>query len=227
VTTGSEAMPPRRTFPIAGDSVVRYTLHERLNHWLAALSYVYLLMSGLALYSPYLYWMATVLGGGPSVRFWHPWVGLVFFAVVLWMDRMWRRDMRITEADRRWTRDLRKYIENRDEELPPVARFNPGQKQFFWVMLVGAVVLLFTGIIMWIPEYIPASLSLVRSLAILLHVAAALVTIGAFIIHVYMGVFVVPGGLRAIVHGNVSADWARAHHPLWHQQVTQKHAARD
>jgi formate dehydrogenase subunit gamma len=55
---------------------------------------------------------------------------------------------------------------------------------------------------------------------VIVHEIAALITIGAFIIHVYMGVFVVPGGLRAIVHGYVSRAWAKAHHPLWYERVT-------
>jgi cytochrome b subunit of formate dehydrogenase len=30
-----------------------------------------------------------------------------------------------------------------------------------------------------------------------------------------MGIAVVPGGLSAIVRGEVSGEWARQHHPLW------------
>ena len=54
-----------------------------------------------------------------------------------------------------------------------------------------------------------------RSAAPLVHAIAALVTIGAFIVHIYMGIAVVPGGLHAIVHGDVSEGWARHHHPAW------------
>ena len=41
------------------------------------------------------------------------------------------------------------------------------------------------------------------------HVAAALVTIGLFIIHLYMGLAVVPGSLTAIVRGEVTPQWAK------------------
>jgi formate dehydrogenase subunit gamma len=198
------------------EPVERYTLQERLNHWLAGLSYLYLLMSGLALYSPYLYWMAAVLGGGPTVRFWHPWIGLLFSIAVLWMQAIWRGEMRTTAADIAWRREVRKYIENDDDEMPPAARFNAGQKQFYWVMLYAMFVLLLSGIVMWLPEYMPRGL---RPVAVILHEIAALTTIGAFIIHVYMGVFVVPGGLRAIVHGYVSRGWAKAHHRLWYDRI--------
>jgi formate dehydrogenase subunit gamma len=128
--------------------------------------------------------------------------------------------MRTTDADRAWNRKLKAYIENRDEELPPVGRFNPGQKQFYWVMLFGMILLLISGVVMWIPEYLPRGLRGLRPVAVMLHEIAALVTIGAFIIHVYMGLFVVPGGFRAIVHGYVSLGWAKMHHRLWYDRIT-------
>lgn len=208
---------------IREDRVIRYTFAERVVHWLVGISYVYLLMSGLALYTPYLYWMASVLGGGPTARFWHPWIGLVFVIGLLLMQRIWRRDMTITEQDRRWMSGVKNYIENRDESVPPADRFNAGQKQFYWVMFIGGFALLITGVVMWFPEYLPRGANWVRQLAIIVHVIAALVTIGAFIIHVYMGIFMVPGSMQAIVHGHVSNAWARAHHRLWwNRAVTPK-----
>src|SRR6185436_411325 len=111
-----------------GEPIVRYTLRERVMHWFAGLTYLYLLATGLALFTPHLYWIAVVLGGGATVRYWHPWAGIAFTVAVFWMHRMWRGEMRTTDADRAWNRKLKAYIENRDEELPPVGRFNPGQK---------------------------------------------------------------------------------------------------
>src|SRR5438270_10189598 len=116
------------------EPIERYTLRERVMHWLSGLSYLYLLVTGLALFSPYLYWMAAVLGGGPTIRFWHPWIGLVFSVAMIWTHAIWRDEMRTTRADHEWNRKVKLYIENRDEEMPPIGRFNPGQKQFYWVM---------------------------------------------------------------------------------------------
>jgi formate dehydrogenase subunit gamma len=203
-----------------GEPIVRYTLQERVMHWLAGLSYTYLLLSGLALFTPYLYWLAAVLGGGPTIRVWHPWVGLLFTAAMIWMHAVWRNEMRTTGNDREWTRKVELYIENRDRELPPVDRFNPGQKQFYWVMWIGMILLLISGIVMWFPEWVPFQLRAVRPVAVILHEIGALITIGAFIIHIYMGLFVVPGGFRAIIHGYVSRGWARTHHRLWYNRIT-------
>jgi formate dehydrogenase subunit gamma len=54
------------------------------------------------------------------------------------------------------------------------------------------------------------------------HVACALITIGAFIIHVYMGTAMVRGGFTSIIRGEVSPAWAQLHHRLWYRRVTGK-----
>jgi formate dehydrogenase subunit gamma len=199
--------------------ILRYTMLERAIHWLSALTYMYVLATGLAFYSPDLYWIAVVLGGGATSRFWHPWIALIWFATLLWMLRAWFRDMLITDADRAWEREMKHYVRNEDEDLPPIDRFNPGQKYFFWAMLAAGLVLLITGVAMWFPASMPRDL---RPVVILIHVAAALVTVGAFIIHVYMGTAVVRGGFTSIIRGEVSPEWARTHHRLWYYRVTGK-----
>jgi formate dehydrogenase subunit gamma len=199
--------------------ILRYTLIERVMHWIAALTYGYVLLTGLAFYSPHLYWLATVLGGAPTSRFWHPWLGVVFAVTIVWMLRAWFTDMRITAQDRRWGRAIRHYVRNEDEALPPIGRFNLGQKQFFWAMFYAAVVLLLSGAVLWFPEKIPWSLRGLRYAAILLHVTSALVTVGLFIIHVYMGTAVVRGGFTSIIRGEVSPAWARTHHRLWYDRA--------
>jgi len=65
--------------------IERYTFRERVMHWLTGLTYLYCLATGLAFYSPHFFWLATVLGGGPTSRFWHPILGVVFLMGTLWM----------------------------------------------------------------------------------------------------------------------------------------------
>jgi formate dehydrogenase subunit gamma len=156
--------------------------------------------------------MAAVLGGAPTSRFWHPPMGLLFFAAVVWMHWLWRRDMRITGDDREWLRKSQAYATNHDTAVPPQDRFNAGQKIFYYVMFYGAMALLASGLLVWFPAGRPAWL---RESAILVHEGAALVTIGGFIVHLYMGVFFVPGSMGAILFGRVTRRWAEAHHRLW------------
>lgn len=203
----------------ADDRILRYTLGERINHWIAGFSYIYCLLTGLAFWSPYMFWMATVVGGGPTARFWHPWFGLIFTASVLWMYRIWRTDMLTTDADRAWWKAVRYYVRNEDEKLPAVGRFNFGQKLFFWLMFYGAILLMLSGLVLWFPEFVPWNLRWLRYLAVAVHVSAALTTIGGFIIHVYMGTAMVRGSFTSIIRGEVSSTWAKLHHRLWYQQV--------
>lgn len=207
------------------NEIVRYTLNERMCHWVSGVSYVYLLLTGLALFTPYLYWIAYVLGGGPTIRFWHPWVGLIFAASVLWMHSMWRGDMKTTAEDLEWRKTIKAYVTNRDDKVAPAGHFNSGQKSFYWVMFYGGILLLLTGIVMWFPELMPRSAHWVLPLVVFLHCAGALLTIGAFIIHVYMGFFFVSGGLHGILWGRVPATWARAHHRLWYEKVIKEDRA--
>jgi len=206
--------------------IVRYTLRERMCHWLSAISYVYLLLSGLAFFSPYLYWIAYILGGGPTARFWHPWVGLVFFFVQMWMHSMWKGEMRVTDQDRQWSKTVKEYVTNRDDQVAPAGNFNHGQKQFYWAMFYSTLVLVITGVLLWFPELVSLKAHGLMPLVIFLHCAAALVTIAAFMIHVYMGIVFVSGGLQGILWGHVPVSWARTHHRLWYEKVQREDRSR-
>jgi formate dehydrogenase subunit gamma len=154
-------------------NLLRYSLPERVVHWISAIAYTYALATGAAFWSPHLYWIAILLGGAPTSRYWHPWVALVFLAALAWMLRAWLPDMRITAADRRWGDQMQHYIRNEDEDLPPIDRFNVGQKYFFWVMLWAGLVLLLSGLVLWAPELIPWSWRGLRYTAVLLHAATS------------------------------------------------------
>jgi formate dehydrogenase subunit gamma len=215
----SDVMPGSRQ---TEGRIVRYTLDERIHHWLAGLSYVYCLVTGLAFWSPYLAWLAALAGGGPTARFLHPWSGIVFTISVIWMYKIWRKDMRTTDTDRAWSKSMKYYVENEDEKLPPAGRFNYGQKIFFWLMLYGAILLLISGIGLWFVESIPWSLRWLRYVSVAVHVIAALATIAGFIVHVYMGTAMVRGSFSAIVTGDVPSSWAQHHHRLWYDRVTRE-----
>ncbi len=221
----SQVISSGRTSDGPQGRILRYTLSERVHHWLAAFTYIYCLITGLAFWSPYMFWLAVLVGGGPTARFWHPWLGLAFGLSMFWMYRMWRRDMRTTDADRRWSKAMKHYVENEDEKLPPVGRFNYGQKLFFWLMVYGLILLVISGLGLWFVESIPWGLRWLRYLAVTIHVVAALATIGGFIIHVYMGTAMVRGGFISMVRGEVTAEWAKSHHRLWFEQVTKRTSA--
>src|ERR1700722_4165817 len=140
------------------DKIDRYTFVERVNHWIGAFSYIYLLITGLAFWSPYLYWLAAIVGGGPISRSGHPWVGLLFTASLFYTFTEWRGDMAITDADRAWGKAIPDYIQNEDDKLPPVGPFIFVKKLFFWCIFYGVILLLLSGVVLWYTETLPWSL---------------------------------------------------------------------
>lgn len=195
--------------------ISRYTFTERAVHWGVALSFLYAAFTGLAMWSHKLYWLAGVFGGGVATRVAHPWSGLIFAGIFAAMFANWARQMRLDHDDRVWLRESHKYAMNQEEDLPEPGRFNAGQKMLFWLQFIAAMVLFGSGFVLWFPEWMPRPL---RLMAILLHPAAGVCSTALIILHVYMGTAVVPGAFRAMVRGEVTAGWLRAHHPKWLKQ---------
>jgi len=194
----------------------RFSAAERVTHWLVALSFLYAALTGLALWSPRLYWLAAVFGGGPTVRGWHPWAGVLFAAVFATMFRAWRRQMRLDADDRLWLRRAHRYAVHDEQGLPEAGRFNAGQKVLFWAQAAAAILLLSTGVVLWWPEVMPRAW---RLAAILLHPAAAVFSIAGVILHIYMGTAAVPRAFRGMIQGWVTPKWAASHHPKWRRQI--------
>lgn len=199
--------------------VLRYNFRERAWHWVVGFSYIYLLLTGLAFWSPWLFWLAVVLGGGPVSRMLHPWLGLIFTAGIIQMYRMWASQMRFGKVDRAWMEAMPHYIRNEDEKMPPAGRYNAGQKMLFWGFQICMVLMLLTGAIMWFPEYMPRNLVFILRLAVFVHASSALLTIGLFLIHVYMGVFAERGAFGSVIRGDVSLEFAKRYHPGWYEEI--------
>jgi formate dehydrogenase subunit gamma len=207
--------------------VLRYTFRERLMHWVAGFSYLYLLLTGLAFWSPWLFWIAVVLGGPTISRVLHPWVGVIFTLAVLWMYRVWASQMHSTPRDREWWHTVKHYIRNEDDQVPPEDRFNPGQKILFWGFFWCGIALFLSGLVLWVPNWIPWSLRFLRLIAVIVHPVAALLTIALFIIHVYMGTAVERGAFGSIVRGDVSRKWAARFHRAWYEQIARGSATKE
>jgi formate dehydrogenase subunit gamma len=197
--------------PAPGEGVVRYSLAERILHWFVALTFIYLMLSGFAIGYPRMAWLYDVLGGGQTVRFLHPIVGIAFTVGFVLMLVVWVRDMVFDAKDRAWTRDLRNYVREGHSSVD-IDRFNAGQKGYFWFAIVTGVLLLVTGIPLWFPELMSAGWN---QFARLLHHVVFLLTVGGFIIHVYMSTVMLPGTMPGMTGGRVTRAWAAWHHPSW------------
>ncbi len=222
----------RRTFSRHGQTVVhrgellRHPVYTRVLHWSVAVSFILSLLSGFAIYSPWLYrWLAPLFGGGPMARFLHPWFGLLFDIVFCFQFLNWFAPMHWTRADSSWTRRLREYVSNREKLEPKeVGFFNAGQKLYYWTIAVSAVLFLITGLSMWFDNVVPRW---IIAVSYVVHDIAALVMLAGFIIHVYEGTAAQPGTFQAMTSGTVREEWAWTHHPGWYAQVTGRDARED
>jgi formate dehydrogenase subunit gamma len=194
--------------------LVRYTLFERLLHWVVAIAFIALLLSGLALAYPRMAWLSGLFGGGQTMRAAHPWIGLIFTAGMVLMLVIWGRSMWLDRTDWAWFRRLGEYT-RRGHVTIDNGRWNGGQKGYFWASLVLAIVLLVTGLPLWFPSIADTG---IRQLSRLVHNAAFLLIVGGFIIHVLLSAFLFPGTMAGMTSGRVSRAWAAWHHPRWYRE---------
>lgn len=197
----------------------RYEDGERMNHWFIALMFFLAGLSGLAFFHPGLFFLSNLFGGGSWARILHPFMGLLMaLGFVLMFMRVWRENI-VSAADREWKKHMGQMLRGDKSGMPPVGKYNYGQKLVFWSMAASLLVLLVTGFLFWSPWFTPYFAVTVGRAAVLLHAIAAVVLILCVIVHVYAAIWV-KGTVRAMTRGTVSEGWAKANHPLWHQEMT-------
>jgi formate dehydrogenase subunit gamma len=195
-------------------TLVRNTTAARINHWITALCFVLLVISGLSMFHPLLFFLSQLFGGGQWTRAIHPWIGTMLTVSYLgliaqfWRDNGWNRD------DVAWLRAIDRVMENQEEGVPEVDRFNAGQKFVFWSMALLVPVLFLTGLLIW--EVYFGALTSIRTqrAAVLVHSLAAIAAIIVWITHVYAAIWV-RGSVRGMTQGYVTPGWAWRHHRKW------------
>lgn len=208
--------------------VRRYSGSARINHWIVAVSFVLLLLSGLSLFHPSLYWLSALFGGGATVRWLHPWIGVVLVIgfLGLFVRFFWQNLPEFTDFV--WLARIRHVLTGNDHYLPEVGKYNAGQKFVFWSQAVLVATLFVTGIGLWEPglAYFEGLLGFKATIdqlrmAALIHAGAAVVAITIWIIHVYAAIWV-RGTLTAMTRGFVTGGWGWRHHRKWLRKEVDK-----
>ncbi len=199
--------------------IIRHPVYTRVLHWSVAIFFVLALLTGFAIYTPWLFrWLAPLFGGGPMTRLLHPWFSLAFVILFVLQFLNWLRPMTWNASDTRWMRNIRSYATNAEDVEPEdVGFFNGGQKIYFWAIVICALVLLITGLPMWFPSLFGRVAVII---SYVLHDIAALVMLGGFIVHLYEGTVSQPGTFHSMTRGTVSRRWAWTHHPAWYRDAT-------
>src|ERR1700749_4705221 len=171
-----DAVHPGTPVPVA-----RYAGGARVNHWITATCLVLLALSGLALFTPSLFFLTGLFGGGQWTRAIHPWIGVVlFFSFFGLFVRFWRANLWRSE-DGTWLARLRDVLAGNDERLPEVGKYNAGQKAVFWGMSLLIIILITSGFVIW-DEYFSQYTTIdQKRIAVLIHAAAAVAIICVWI----------------------------------------------
>lgn len=197
----------------------RYKDGTRMNHWFIVLMFFCAALSGLAFFHPALFPLTNLFGGGQWTRILHPFMGLLMvLGFVVMFFSLWRENL-IDRNDVEWIKRSGQMLAGHKEHMPPVGKYNAGQKLVFWVMALSLLVLLLTGFLFWSPwfvHYFPITL---RRIAVVLHAASAVFLVLSVIMHVYAAIWV-KGTMRAMTRGTVTEGWARLNHPVWHREMT-------
>jgi formate dehydrogenase subunit gamma len=198
----------------------RYAPGERANHWVVAICFVLMALSGLAFFHPAFFPLTALFGGGQWARILHPYIGLVMvaaFTILAW--RFWRVNV-LEPRDKAWLKALPKMVDGHDEDMPEQGKYNGGQKLLFWGLVLCLAALLLTGLPMW-RAWWKLDVTLVRA-ATLLHAVAGAGLIGLILLHIYAAIWT-KGSMRAMIRGTVTRAWAWQHHRAWYRKLTGHH----
>lgn len=231
----------------SGLTIERFTALERFVHWLTAISFIVLALTGLnLLYGKIV--LKPILG--PAIfatltawgKYAHNFISVAFMAGVLLMLVLWVQHNIPTTRDLKWLA-LGGGLFSKGVH-PPAGKFNAGQKFIFWAVILAGGSISFSGICLLLPFEIhpfastfaalnalgadlPTVLTPLQEtqLALLWHGVVALVLIAIIIGHIYIGTIGMEGALDAMTSGQVDVNWAREHHSVWLESVQERRAA--
>ena len=195
----------------------RYNASERLNHWITGICFILLALSGLAFFHPAFYPLTMLFGGGTWTRLLHPYIGVVMFLFFLVMAIRFAGLNMIEKRDVEWLKNVNKMVDGDDHDMPEQGKYNGGQKVLFWGLVIGMLMLIITGVLMW-RAWLNLPVSVVR-VASVVHAVAAVWMIGLIILHVYAAIWT-RGTIRAMLYGTVTRAWAKQHHRGWYRKMT-------
>lgn len=229
----------------SGRLIERFDGLDRFAHWLTAVSFVLLALTGI-----WLLWgrdlLIPVIGPGAyaAVALWgkylHNFIAFSFLAGFLLMFVLWVRHNLPSRHDLVWLAKGGGLFSRHSH--PPARKFNAGQKLIFWSVILGGLSLTASGVgllfpfetAMWgktfaalsslgiggLPETVTPMMEM--QLNSLWHAAVALVMIAIIMAHIYIGSVGMEGAFAAMGSGRVDLNWAREHHNLWVDELEEQ-----
>ena len=202
-----------------GKKIMRFTVFERTTHWFTVAIFWLLALTGLIL----LYGrMVLIPLLGPegfgitasACKEAHNLFGPTFLVAIIMLFITFAKDNIYARGDMLW---LLKGGGMLGGGHVSAGRFNAGEKIWFWIAVLGGIVLCATGLILDFSIF--GQSRQIMGLSHVLHGIVALVVISVSFGHIYLGTAGVEGTLGSMTTGYVDEAWAKSHHDRWYAEV--------
>jgi formate dehydrogenase subunit gamma len=199
----------------SGRKIVRFSGFERFSHWLTAVSFVVLGLTGLNITFGKLLLLPVI---GPEsfsavaqvAKYAHNFVGFSFMAGLFLIVALWIKDNIPKQVDIDWLKQGGGFIKSKHA---PAGRFNAGEKMVFWFALGAGAAVIVSGLLLLFPFYFANIAGM--QIAQVVHAVVAVLFIAVILAHIYIGTVGMEGAFEAMGSGEVDLNWAREHHDLW------------
>ncbi len=207
----------------SGQKVRRFNPFERFSHWLTAISFVVLGLTGLNITFGKILLLPVI---GPEAfssesqlaKYTHNFVSVSFVIGLVLIVAIWLKDNIPQKVDIDWIKQGGGFIKSKHA---PSGRFNAGEKLVFWFALGAGVAVIISGYLLIFPFYVTNIAGM--QLAQIVHAVVAVLFIAVIIAHIYIGTLGMEGAFEAMATGEVDLNWAKEHHDVWlEEQLTRE-----
>lgn len=203
-----------------GKMILKHPLSVRMFHYFLILSFLPLAVTGVLLYFKplsdavmHLTMQIHAAAGVVLTIACASFFFLVYDRVVLFIKRV----SSFSGADLKWFAVLggypQKLIFRKKVPVPPMGKYNSGQKLFGIFVLVGGVLLIVSGWVLWgFPHNMPRSfVALMGNI----HLITGVVVTLFLCVHLFLGVYMFDDFKAMILHGKISYEEAKEMSPQW------------
>ena len=203
----------------SGKNIRRFSVFERVTHWFTVILFLLLALTGLILlYGRFV--LIPVLGAdgfgltASACKEAHNLFGPMFLVAMLMMFVTFVKDNIYARGDMTW---LLKGGGMLGGGHVSAGRFNAGEKIWFWIAILGGLVLSVSGLVLDLAVF--GQGREVMGISHVLHGIAALVVISVSFGHTYLATVGVEGAFGSMTNGYVDEAWAKSHHDRWYAEV--------
>jgi len=205
-----------------GRLIERFNAVERTTHWVLAISFVLLALSGIMiLWGKHIVlpWLGYTGNSWLTIvsKNLHNFIGPLFIFAVAVMALLFMKDNMPRSYDIDWMKRLGGMFSKTGGEVPS-GRFNAGEKVVYWAGVLGlGAAMSITGLILDFPNWNQGR-ELMQQ-ANVIHAIGAVLFICMIMGHAYLGTIGMQGAYRAMRDGFVDETWAKEHHAIWYDEV--------